>query len=94
MSDRTDSQQRKEISNEIRLPKKIGLAAMLLLLLVKGYRFGISPLFPPSCRYMPTCSEYAAEAVFRYGALRGGWLALCRILRCHPFARGGYDPLK
>lgn len=94
MSDRTDSQQCKEISNEIRLPKKIGLAAMFLLLLVKGYRSGISPLFPPSCRYIPTCSEYAAEAVFRYGALRGGWLALCRILRCHPFARGGYDPLK
>ncbi|MCI5131615.1 MAG: membrane protein insertion efficiency factor YidD [Candidatus Electrothrix sp. EH2] len=67
---------------------------MFLLLLVKGYRYWISPLFPPSCRYVPTCSEYAVEAVSRYGALHGGWLALCRILRCHPFARGGYDPLK
>lgn len=74
--------------------QKIGLVAMFLLILVKVYRYGISPLFPPCCRYVPTCSEYAVEAIARYGALRGGWLTLCRILRCHPFAAGGYDPVK
>ena len=86
--------ERAERMNTIYPQKKTGLAATVLLLLVKTYRYGISPLFPPSCRYVPTCSEYALEAVSRYGALRGGWLALRRILRCHPFAAGGYDPLK
>lgn len=74
--------------------QKAGLVAIFLLMLVKGYRYGISPLFPPCCRYVPTCSEYAVEAIARYGALRGGWLSLCRILRCHPFAAGGYDPVQ
>ena len=63
----------------------------ILLLLVRFYRGFISPMFPPSCRYVPTCSEYALEAIERYGARRGGWLALKRILRCHPFHKGGYD---
>ena len=71
-----------------------GYGGRFCLLLIKGYQYGISPLFPPSCRYTPTCSEYAAQAVSRYGALKGMWLALCRILRCHPFVRGGYDPVK
>ena len=65
----------------------------LLLLLVQFYRSWISPLLPPSCRYYPTCSAYAMEAIERYGAWRGGWMALRRILRCHPFHRGGYDPV-
>ena len=61
--------------------------------LIRFYRAWISPLFPPSCRYVPTCSAYALEAIEKYGALRGGWLALKRICRCHPFHKGGYDPL-
>ncbi|MDR1735716.1 MAG: membrane protein insertion efficiency factor YidD [Oscillospiraceae bacterium] len=65
----------------------------VLLALIRGYRAGISPLFPPSCRFIPTCSEYALQAVEKYGALKGGWLALRRILRCHPFRKGGYDPV-
>ena len=64
-----------------------------LLLLIEFYRKFISPLKPPSCRYIPTCSEYAMIAVERYGARRGVWLALKRILRCHPFHKGGYDPV-
>lgn len=61
--------------------------------LIRGYRLFISPLFPPSCRYQPTCSQYALDAVEEYGPLRGSWLAIKRILRCHPFAEGGYDPV-
>ena len=74
--------------------KDTGYGVRVCLLLVKGYQYLISPLFPPCCRYIPTCSEYAVEAVTRYGAIRGMWLAICRILRCHPFVRGGYDPVK
>jgi uncharacterized protein len=63
------------------------------LQLLRAYKWAISPLLPPACRYVPTCSEYAMEAVERYGALRGGWMAFARILRCHPFAHSGYDPV-
>lgn len=65
----------------------------LLLLLLRGYKRHISPLLPPACRYLPTCSEYAVEAVSRYGAARGGWLAAKRLLRCNPLFKGGYDPV-
>ena len=54
----------------------------------------ISPLKPPCCRYIPTCSEYALIAVEKYGVVHGGWMAIKRILRCHPFHKGGYDPVK
>lgn len=64
-----------------------------MLWLIKAYRTGISPLFPASCRYFPSCSAYALEAIERYGALRGGRLAAARILRCHPLKAGGYDPV-
>ncbi len=68
-------------------------AKFVALQLLRAYKWAISPMLPPACRYVPTCSEYAVEAVERYGALRGGWMAFARILRCHPFARGGYDPV-
>ena len=64
-----------------------------MLYLLKGYKWAVSPIFPPSCRYVPTCSEYAMEAVERHGAVRGGLKAIMRLLRCHPFAQGGYDPV-
>ena len=66
----------------------------LMLKSIHLYRKYISPMRPPTCIYVPTCSEYAIEAINKYGALKGGVLAIKRILRCHPFAKGGYDPLK
>ena len=69
------------------------MSKTILLFLIRFYRRRISPLFPPCCRFYPTCSAYALEAVTRYGALKGGWLALRRILKCHPFHPGGYDPV-
>ena len=64
------------------------------LALIRFYQKHISPLTPPSCRYTPTCSEYARQAITKYGAAKGGWLALRRILRCHPFSkRNPYDPV-
>ncbi|WP_338405706.1 membrane protein insertion efficiency factor YidD [Candidatus Synechococcus calcipolaris] len=65
----------------------------IILSLIRGYQYLISPLFLPTCRYHPTCSAYALEAVERFGPWRGGWLGLKRIFRCHPFAVGGYDPV-
>lgn len=65
----------------------------LMLWLIKFYRNCISPFLPPTCRYTPTCSQYAQEAISKYGPFKGGWLALKRILRCHPFGGSGYDPV-
>ena len=64
-----------------------------VMLLLRGYKWAVSPMLPPSCRYVPTCSEYAMEAVERFGALRGCCMAVARLLRCHPLAKGGYDPV-
>ncbi len=65
----------------------------LLIALLRGYKFAISPLLGPRCRFTPSCSEYAMTAIGRFGALRGGWLALRRIGRCHPLNPGGHDPV-
>jgi len=65
----------------------------LLITLIRGYRLLISPLFPPACRFHPTCSQYAIEALETFGIIQGSWLALKRILRCHPYHPGGYDPI-
>jgi len=65
----------------------------LLFGLIRIYQYLISPLLPPRCIYQPTCSCYALEAVERFGVVHGLWLAVLRLLRCHPFARGGYDPV-
>ena len=76
----------------MRLVKR--LLTFILLLPIYFYRACISPLTPPSCRYTPTCSQYALEAITKYGALKGGWLALRRLLRCNPFYKGDYfDPV-
>jgi putative membrane protein insertion efficiency factor len=66
----------------------------VVITMIDGYKYLLSPLFPPACRFHPTCSVYTAEAVKRYGVLRGLAKGLWRIARCHPFTRGGYDPLK
>ncbi|MBM5810870.1 MAG: membrane protein insertion efficiency factor YidD [Gammaproteobacteria bacterium] len=65
----------------------------LLQMLIRGYRWFLSPLLGPNCRYHPSCSAYALEALELHGAGRGTWLAVCRIGRCHPWHEGGYDPV-
>jgi hypothetical protein len=64
-----------------------------LILFVRGYQVLLSPLLPASCRYVPSCSNYAIEALEKHGAIRGSWLAVRRIARCHPFRPGGFDPV-
>jgi len=64
-----------------------------VLAVIRGYQKYLSPLKPPMCRYLPTCSSYAREAITRYGTVRGGWLATKRICRCHPWGGHGYDPV-
>jgi len=66
---------------------------VVLLYLLRAYKRYVSPLLPPACRFLPTCSVYAMEAVDVHGAWRGSWLALMRLGRCHPFSEGGFDPV-
>ncbi len=66
---------------------------IIILALIRFYQRFISPGLPPTCRFEPSCSQYSYQAIERYGVLRGGWLALKRISRCHPFNPGGYDPV-
>ncbi len=65
----------------------------IVLLPIRGYQKFISPALPPSCRFSPSCSQYTLEAVSKYGALKGIWLGVRRLIRCHPFNPGGYDPV-
>lgn len=65
----------------------------VFIFFVRAYQVGLSPLLPASCRYYPSCSMYAIEALEKHGAVRGAWLAARRILRCHPFRAGGFDPV-
>ena len=69
------------------------LPRYLLAGLVRGYQLVISPFLPPSCRFTPSCSQYALEAIMRHGAVRGTWLTVRRLVRCHPFHPGGFDPV-
>jgi hypothetical protein len=69
------------------------VCVFMLLLPIRFYRMGISPMLPPSCRYQPTCSAYAMEAIVRHGPVKGLYLAVRRVLRCHPWGGGGYDPV-
>lgn len=66
---------------------------ILLVIPIKFYQYCISPLLPPSCKYVPTCSQYAIEALRKHGPLKGIWLAVKRLLRCAPWGKGGYDPV-
>ncbi|NLB42007.1 MAG: membrane protein insertion efficiency factor YidD [Clostridiales bacterium] len=66
----------------------------VLLALIRGYRKWISPMFPPSCRFYPTCSQYSMQAIEKYGSIKGLYLSLIRVLKCNPLHPGGYDPLK
>ncbi|NOZ64501.1 MAG: membrane protein insertion efficiency factor YidD [Caldiserica bacterium] len=66
----------------------------LLIWLIKGYRIFVSPILPPSCRFYPSCSEYCIESLQKKGVLKGMWMGIRRVVRCHPFSPGGYDPVK
>ncbi|WP_338768142.1 membrane protein insertion efficiency factor YidD [Massilia sp. METH4] len=65
----------------------------LLILLLRAYKVAISPLLPPSCRFYPSCSTYAIDALREHGTAKGSWLAVCRVCRCHPWNAGGFDPV-
>lgn len=75
------------VSGVLRFPRQ------LVVLVIRGYQRFISPALPPACRFTPSCSQYTLEAVSRYGVVRGGWLGLRRIARCHPWHPGGPDPV-
>ena len=70
------------------------MIAKLFVALIRGYQRFVSPMLPPSCRFVPSCSQYAIDAIELHGPVRGAVMALLRLLRCHPFCHGGYDPVK
>ena len=74
-------------------PPRVGGLARAVIAVIEWYRHVVSPLRLPSCRFMPTCSQYAVEALTEYGALRGGWLSVARLLKCGPWHHGGWDPV-
>ena len=89
----------KQHQNDVKQPEKQALdrpsgKKMILTLPIRFYRRFISPILPPACRFYPTCSQYALEALERYGMFKGGWLTLKRLSKCHPYHPGGFDPLK
>lgn len=71
----------------------MNLLKYILIALIRFYQGAISPLTPPSCRFVPTCSQYGIEAIQKYGAFKGGWLTLKRLSRCHPWGGSGFDPV-
>ena len=91
----TSNTPREKEGNPSSSPEKNGpsLLRRLLALPVVFYQYSISPLFPSSCRYLPTCSEYTKQAIYKYGFFKGTWLGLKRISRCHPWGGSGYDPV-
>jgi putative membrane protein insertion efficiency factor len=77
--------------SEPRLRSRFSVSVALLV--VRGYQLMLRPMLSGQCRYLPTCSEYAAEAIATHGVLRGGWMGLTRVMRCHPFGGSGFDPV-
>jgi uncharacterized protein len=82
-----------QMNFNIYLKKFFQLLAIPLIVLIKIYQLLVSPLFPPTCRFSPTCSHYTLEALKKYGILKGVWLGFRRIIRCHPWGGSGYDPV-
>ncbi|VFP80095.1 membrane protein insertion efficiency factor YidD [Candidatus Erwinia haradaeae] len=75
------------------MASSLPISAQILIFMVRVYRYAISPLVRPCCRFQPTCSQYSIEALQKFGAIKGGWLSIKRILQCHPFSSGGKHPL-
>jgi putative membrane protein insertion efficiency factor len=71
----------------------VGVAKRAVLVVLRAYQMAVSPMLPPACRFEPTCSRYASEAVEVHGVVRGGWLAIRRVARCHPWSNSGFDPV-
>src|SRR5262249_39062788 len=82
-----------EFAGPADLPDRHSLAVTLTLALIRGYKIFVSPMFAGSCRFLPSCADYARDAVIKFGVLKGSWLAARRLARCHPLCAGGHDPV-